>query len=123
VISRCAVQIAVVALTFRYGILTMVASGTAANVLSILVVHYFVRRINGVSLWMFFRAVFPFVIVAVLSVTAGYFAACWLDGEWARVAVKIAVTAVVYLGALWVARVGVMSEAVGFLRGMMRRKK
>jgi hypothetical protein len=72
---------------------------------------------------MFFRAVFPFVIVAVLSVTAGYFAACWLDGEWARVAVKIAVTAVVYLGALRVARVGVLSEAIGFLRGMMRRKK
>lgn len=123
VISRCAVQIAVVALTFRYGIFTMVASGTAANVLSILVVHCFVRRINGVSLWMFLRAVFPFVIVAALSVTAGYFAAYWLDGDFVRIAVKIAATAAVYLGVLWALGATVLKEAVEFLKGMMRKKK
>ena len=122
VISRCAVQIAVVAFTFRYGILTMVASGTAANVLSILVVHCFVRRINGVSLWMFLRAVFPFVMVAALSVTAGYFAAYWLDGDFVRIAVKIIVTAAVYFGVLWALGATVLKEAVGFLRGMMRKK-
>ncbi len=122
VVARCALQIAVVALTFRYGIFTMVASGTAANVLSILVVHCFVRRINGVSLWMFLRAVFPFVIVAALSVTAGYFAASFFDGDFVRIAVKIIVTAVVYLGVLWAARATVLKEAVVFLRGMMRKK-
>jgi len=122
VVARCAVQIVVVALTFKYGIFTMVASGTAANVLSILVVHCFVRRINGVSLWMFLRAVFPFVIVAALSVTAGYFAAYWLDGDLVRIAVKIAATCAVYFGVLWAARATVLKEAVGFLKGMMRKK-
>ncbi len=122
VVARCAVQIAVVALTFRYGIFTMVASGTAANVLSILVVHYFVRRINGVSLWMFLRAVFPFVIVAALSVTSGYFAAYWLDGDLVRIAVKIAATCAMYFGVLWASGATVLKEAVEFLRGMMRKK-
>jgi len=122
VISRCAVQIAVVALTFRYGILTMVASGTAANVLSILVVHYFVRRINGVSLWHFASAVLPFVFAAALSVTAGYFAANWLTGDYLRIIVKIIATAGVYFAVLSVARSQVLKEAVGFLKGMMRKK-
>lgn len=122
VVARCAVQIAVVALTFRYGILTMVASGTAANVLSIFVVHCFVRRINGVSLWMFLRAVFPFVIVAALSVTAGYFAAAFFYGDFVRIAVKIAATCAMYFGVLWAARATVLKEAVEFLRGMMRKK-
>jgi len=119
VISRCAVQIAVVALTFKYGIFTMVASGTAANVLSILVVHCFVRRINGVSLWMFLRAVFPFAMVAALSVTAGYFAASFFDGDFVRIAVKIAATCAVYFGVLWASGATVLKEAVGFLKGMM----
>ena len=122
VVARCAVQIAVVALTFKYGIFTMVTSGTAANVLSILVVHCFVRRINGVSLWMFLCAVFPFVIVAALSVTAGYFAASFFDGDFVRIAVKIVATAAVYLGVLWALGATVLKEAVGFLRGMMRKK-
>ena len=123
VISRCVVQIAVVALTFRFGILTMVASGTAANVLSIFVVHYFVHRINGVSLWHFASAVLPFVFAAALSVTAGYFAAYWLTGDYLRIIVKIIATAGVYFAVLSAARSQVLKEAVGFLKGMMRRGK
>lgn len=123
VILRCAVQIAVVALTFKYGILTMVASGTAANVLSIFVVHYFVHRINGVSLWHFASAVLPFVFAAALSVMAGYFAANWLTGDYLRIIVKIIATAGVYFAVLRIARSQVLKEAVGFLKGMMRKRK
>ena len=122
VVARCVVQITVVALTFKYGILTMVASGTAANVLSILVVHCFVHRINGITLWQLTRAVLPFVAVTALSVAAGYFAASFFDGDFVRIAVKILVTAAVYFGVLWAAGATVLKEAVGFLRGMMRKK-
>lgn len=120
VISRCAVQIAVVALTFRYGILTMVSAGTAANVLSIFVVHYFVRRINGVSLWQLMQSVLPFVIATAISVAAGYFAAYCLDGSYLRVLVKIIATAGVYFAVLRIARSQVLSEAAGFLRKMLK---
>jgi hypothetical protein len=40
-----------------------------------------------------------------------------------RIAVKIIVTAAVYLGVLWAARATVVTEAVGFLRGVMWKKK
>lgn len=122
VVSRCLVQIAVVAVTFRYGILTMVSAGTAANVLSILVVHYFVRRINGVTLRDLAVAVIPFVLVTAVAVAAGYFAALAVDGDFVRIIIKIIVTASVYVGLLWVARSQTFMEALRFVRGMVRRK-
>ncbi len=61
------------------------------------------------------------MFVAALSVTAGYFAAYWLDGDLVRIAVKIIVTAAVYFGVLWAAGATVLKEAVEFLRGMMRK--
>ncbi|MBO4771562.1 MAG: hypothetical protein J5595_03375, partial [Bacteroidales bacterium] len=90
--------------------------------LSIFVVHYFVHRINGVSLWHFASAVLPFVFASALSVTAGYFAAYWLTGDYLRIVVKIIATAGVYFAVLSAARSQVLKEAVGFLKGMMRKK-
>ncbi|MCR5455322.1 MAG: lipopolysaccharide biosynthesis protein [Bacteroidales bacterium] len=123
VVSRCLVQIAVVALTFKYGILTMVAAGTAANVLSIFVVHYFVHRIIGVTLWQLAKAVLPFVVAVLVAVTAGYFAALLVDGAYLRIIVKIIATAGVYFAVLSAARSQVLKEAMGFLKGMIKGRK
>ncbi len=122
VVSRCAVQVAVVALMFSHGVLAMVTAGTAANVMSIFVVHYFVHKINGVRLRDLTIAVMPFVLATAAAVTAGYFAGEVLEGEYLRIMMKILTTAAVYFVISKVFRVTMMDEAVGFLKGMMRKK-
>lgn len=123
VITRCVLQIGVVAATYRFGILVMVMSYTATNLLSILQVHCFVSRINGVTFGMLVRSVLPYFMVIVLACSAGYFAVTGFDNIYIRLCIKIVVVAVVYLGGLWIMGNAVIREVFDFLKGFLLKRK
>lgn len=123
VLTRCVMQLTVVFLTYKYGILVMVCSFTFTNILSILQVHYYVNRINGVSPAMLIKAVGPYFAVIVLSCLAGYFFASQLTGTYIRLAVKIAVTGVLYIGVLWLSGNQLIREVSGFLKFFLKKKE
>ncbi|MCQ2250345.1 MAG: lipopolysaccharide biosynthesis protein [Bacteroidales bacterium] len=117
VVTRCLMQFAAVFATFRYGIFVMVCAFTATNVLSILQVHYYVHKINGVTIGMLFKSILPYLSLILISCVAGYLAASSFENIYIRLCIKIAVVAVLYLGGLWISGNGVVREVMAFLKG------
>jgi len=122
VITRFALQFIMVLTFHSYGILPMVIAFTATNVLSIFQVHYYVHRLNGVTLGMLFRAIMPYLSVALLSLACGYLAALPFDNLWLRMLAKIAASVIAYVGLLWICCNALIREVFAFLRGFLGKK-
>ncbi len=123
VITRCLMQFAAVYATYQYGIFVMVCSFTATNILSILQVHYFVNKINGVTFGMLVRSTLPYLSVMIVAYLAGFFVADTFENIYIRLCIKIAIVAVIYLGGLWVSGNGVIREVAEFLKGFLKSRK
>jgi len=123
VIVRCAMQIAVVFSTFRYGIIAMVTAGTIVNILSIGVVHYFVHKINGITIVLFLKSLTPYILSTSLAVAVGYFSSLLVDGVYIKLVIKIVATAMIYVLLLKAMKIKLLDEAIIFAKSMLIRKK
>ena len=122
VITNCLLQILTVVFTFKYGILMMAAFYVAVNILCIFLLHYFVRKINGVKIIDILKNTLPFLIAVCIAIFFAYVISTWFSNVYIKLLTKIIVTAIVYFGILKIAKSEILAQSVGFLKSFLKRK-
>lgn len=121
-ITLCLVQLLLLVLLHPYGVRTMVVAYVVANTLWLLVWHYFVNRLIGLSLLHALRDIVPFVLLASVAMAAAWFAARPCVGQMAvSLLVKVVVAVVVYVVLLRLLGAQIMRECLGFVFSKFRR--
>ncbi|MBQ5538891.1 MAG: oligosaccharide flippase family protein, partial [Bacteroidales bacterium] len=121
VITNCLLQILTVVFTFKYGILTMAAFYVIVNVLCIFLLHFFVRRINGVSIKNLCINTLPFLVATVAAIVLSWLVSNGFSNVYIRLAVKITATAVVYYIILKIFKSEILKQAEIFLKGVLKK--
>ncbi len=123
VITNCLLQISTVVFTFKYGILMMATFYVVVNILCIFLLHYFVRRINGVSLKNLFFNILPFLSAAVLAVLTAGILSYPISNIYFRAITKILISGGLYLLILKLAKSETLSQSLDFLKDFLQKKK
>lgn len=121
VITNCLLQILTVVFTFKYGILTMAAFYVIVNVLCIFLLHFFVRRINGVSIKNLCINTLPFLVATAAAIVLSWLVSNGFSNVYIRLAVKITATAVVYYIILKIFKSEILKQAEIFLKGVLKK--
>ena len=111
------VLVLVIALLARpFGIVWMVVGFSASNVVMFLVWYLFVRRELHYTLKGLLLDLLPFLAFTLVSIAGAYFVARGIDSLWWRLAVKILVTAGIYMVLMRLSNSVTYKECIGFLR-------
>ena len=123
VIVNCLLQFLAVILSFQHGILTMAWFYVCVNILCILMLHYFVKKINGVSLKNLFFNILPFLSAAVLAVLTAGILSYPISNIYFRAITKILISGGLYLLILKLAKSETLSQSLDFLKDFLQKKK
>lgn len=115
-IAQIMLQIGIILLFTRFGILVMVGVYSAFLSLWTLVWYALTRRLLGYGLLDFFKDTLPFLLVAVVAMCVAYVAALPVGSMLLRLVIKILVAAMVYLAIMKLAKAQIMDECVSYLR-------
>ncbi|MBQ3655304.1 MAG: lipopolysaccharide biosynthesis protein [Bacteroidales bacterium] len=122
VITNCLLQILTVVFTFKYGILTMALFYVVVNMLCILLLHYFVRKINGVKIKNLVINVLPFLISISAAIFLAWIVSGYFSNVYIRLLTKISVTVAGYFGILKLAKSEILEQSIRFLKSFLKRK-
>jgi O-antigen/teichoic acid export membrane protein len=114
-IGTCLVQLVSMLLLYPYGIKTMLTSYVIINTCWLFVWHYYLQREIRLTLLMVLKDVFLFAGVAALSIVATRFITLNIENIYWLFAGKVCITAMLYTLILWVCRVKILRESIGFL--------
>ena len=121
--ALCLAQMLLLVILYPYGIRPMVITYVVVNILWLFVWHHFVHRYIRLRLVDAMCDILPFVGIAAVSVAAGWGAAQPVaDYIYLSVCVKIAVTAVVYIGTLRLLGAQILMESLDFVKVKLGRK-
>jgi hypothetical protein len=84
--------------------------------------HYFVRKINGVKIIDILKNTLPFLIAVCIAIFFAYVISTWFSNVYIKPLTKIIVTAIVYFGILKIAKSEILAQSVGFLKSFLKRK-
>lgn len=115
-IALCLLQLAVVGVTSRYGMMTMIQVYVALTIIWILFWHYFVHREIGLRLWDVLRDVTPYLVITVTLIIAAQLLTAQLTNLYLRFAAKVVFVAASYIIVLWLLRSAIFRETLDFLR-------
>ena len=109
-------QIAVVALSLRFGILVSIAVYALVNILWLGVWQYVAGRMIGLRLWHALADIVPFAAISALVMGLTWYATRSIDNIYLLMFAKILLAAVLYATLMLVARVRIFAESVDFLK-------
>ena len=97
-----------------FGVHTMVVYFIALNALWLLVWQFFALRLIGLSFWHAFCDVAPFLLLSLSSMAVAWTATRAIENIYLLLAGKIAVTALCYVGILWILRARILRESIDY---------
>ena len=110
------VQLLVLLLMMKQGILLMVTAYISVNIGWLLIWHFFAHRLIRIRLVHVLKDIAPYLLTCVLAIGLAYLASSGLHSIYTRIVVKIAVTAAVYLAVLWTSGSVIFHESVEYLK-------
>lgn len=116
-ISVCLVSLLAVIIAYPYGMRNMFIIYVVIHICWLFVWHYFLWKEIGLSLWHALKDICPFAAITLFSVfTAGFILdRTGVENLYWLFTGKIAITAVLYISLLWIARANVLKESLSFL--------
>lgn len=105
------------------GIHAMITAFVCVNVLWLLVWQWFARRLTGLPFRQALADVLPFFLLAAVTMGVTHLITRTLEGDIVRLAAKIAVAAVLYIGVLYGARAAILRESIDYFTQKIHRKK
>lgn len=114
-IAQIVLQIAVILVFARQGIIAMVTAYSAYIALWTVAWQYFTRKIVDYGFLMLLKDLMPFMLAALAACAIAYAVASPFDGLLLRMAIKIVVTTLLYVAAMKVSGAQVMKECVNYL--------
>lgn len=110
----CLIQLAVMLMSYPYGVHTMIVAFVVINILWLLVWHYFAWREIRITLGEALKDVLPFGIIAALVMGLTYYVTLDIENIYVRFIGKIAIAAPLYIGILWLLNAKVLKECIDF---------
>ena len=104
-----------------FGVHTMVVYFIALNALWLLVWQFFALRLIRLSFWHAFCDVAPFLLLSLGSMAVAWTATRAIENIYLLLAGKIAVTALCYVGILWILRARILRESIDYF--LQKRKQ
>lgn len=115
-IALIVLQVAVVLAASGFGIETMVAAYAVLNVVWLFVWHFAASRFVGLRLTDLLRDTLPFLVIATAIVLPVCFTTAGAESLWLRLILRVALTAALYLLALYLLHAEILREALRFIR-------
>lgn len=109
-IGQIALQIAIILIFYRYGMLIMVCAYSAMMIIWLLPWHHYAGRLICYRWWDAFKDVSPFCLAASAVMSAVYFATCMLEQPFLLIGIRFVIAALLYYGIMKVARVQILKE-------------
>lgn len=97
-----------------FGVHTMVVYFIALNALWLLVWQFFALRLIRLNFWHAFCDVAPFLLLSLGSMAVAWTATRAIEDIYLLLAGKIAVTALCYVGILWILRARILRESIDY---------
>ena len=97
-----------------FGVHTMVVYFIALNALWLLVWQFFALRLIRLSFWHAFCDVAPFLLLSLGSMAVAWTATRAIENIYLLLAGKIALTALCYVGILWILRARILRESIDY---------
>ena len=97
-----------------FGVHTMVVYFIALNALWLLVWQFFALRLIKLSFWHAFCDVAPFLLLSLGSMAVAWTATRAIENIYLLLAGKIALTALCYVGILWILRARILRESIDY---------
>ncbi|MDR0413615.1 MAG: lipopolysaccharide biosynthesis protein [Dysgonamonadaceae bacterium] len=116
------VQLLVVAVLYPKGVFPMVAGYLSVSIAGLLVWQYFVRQLIGLRLADILKDLLPYLLTTIACFFVAGLVAQAVRNVYALLAVKILVSAILYIVVMKVSRSVIFGESVEFLFGRLRKK-
>lgn len=101
---------------FPLGIEAMVAAFSILNMVYLLAWHIALRRIQPITTLDMLKDTLPFALIALAVMAATYYATTWTEVLWMRLALRVVIAALIYLGIMLSLRVKTLEECISFVR-------
>lgn len=111
------IQLAVVFLSYPYGLVQMVINYIIVNLFWFFVWYYFVRRCIPIRLFnLVCRDIFPFLFAALGAIAIAYFITLNIENIYLRLGIKMVIVASLYTGVLYLCKAVVLKESIQYLK-------
>mgnify|MGYP002624574068 CR=1 FL=1 len=114
-IGQMLIQLAIVLVTYPYGINTILWCCSAFNILWLLPWQIVAHRLIGVRLRDVLKDVLPFLMVVIVVMAFTYMLTTWIESYILMLVVRIGIFALVYIGLMKLLRVKIMEECIDFV--------
>lgn len=123
-VAQILMQVCIVLVFSRYGIMSMVVAYTVSNILFLALWQYFIHRLTGVRLIDVVRDVCPFLFASAVITCAVWFVTQAVANLWLLLLCRVSAVAALYFIVMKLAHVRIMDECVDYLgRRFHGRKK
>lgn len=119
-IAQLILQIGVILIFARQGIIAMVIAYSAFIVLWTIAWQIFTKKIVDYSFLALLKDIMPFLLAALAACAIAYAVAVLLPGMLLRMVVKIVIAVILYVTVMQIAGAHVMKECIGYLRHRYR---
>ncbi len=116
-------QLAIMLLTYPYGIITMVKIYVAVNILWLLVWHFFVWREIQLSIIHALMDILPFAAAATAAILTAHFVSAGIGNIYLSLTAKIAIAASLYILIMWASRSAIFRESVEYFKKTVKKQR
>ena len=121
-VSLSVIQIILMLLLYPYGIHVMVYAYVALTVVWMFIWYGLAYRFIAYKPWDFIRDLFPFLLAALAVMSVTYFATKPIGNLYLLLLARVLMAAALYYLVMRVARVKILDECIGFLKGKKVKK-
>ncbi len=121
-VSLSVVQILLMLLLYPYGIHVMVYAYVVLTILWMFIWYGLAYRFLGYKLWDFLKDLCPFLLAALVVMTVTHFATMAITNLYLLLLARVVMAAGLYYLVMKVARVKILDECIGFLKGKKVKK-
>jgi teichuronic acid exporter len=115
-IFQIIIQFALILVTYRFGIVTMVAVYSAFNVVWLLAWQHYAKRIIGVGLMSVLRDVAPFMLASAAVMAVTYFITMGIHSNVLLLILRVLIAGTLYFAVMKIANVEILNECLQFVK-------
>ena len=121
-ISQIVLQMALIFLTYRQGIITVVCAYTILNIVWLIVWQLYANKLIGVRLWDVCKDTIPFALISAVLMLAIWFVTMVITNSYLLLFVRILLAVILYAAIMRLLRVKMMDDCIQFLKGKKVRR-
>lgn len=122
-IAQIALQMILIFLTYREGIMTVVTAYTLLNIIWLIVWQIYANHLIGVRLWDVCKDTIPFALISAVIMTVIALVTTAVTNHYLLLFVRILLAVILYAATMKLLKVKMMEDCVAFMKRKVRSEK